>query len=337
MSAPLLIGTDDGVTLVDIGARQRPEVLAHALGGMRIECVATDGVRAIAGTYEEGAYVSLDGGRTWEPVPRGAIPHERVTSAAIGPSGTDVPRMFVGTEPSHLYRSDDDGDTWFELEALQDIGSRPEWSFPPRPWTHHVRTIAPHPTNPNVLLVGIELGGLMRSTNGGLSFEDHHSGAHRDTHQVEWDPFGRSCVEAGGTGAARSADSEADQWHDASDGLAETYVWSVAVDPTRFDHWYVTAAPGPYDAHVDSRDAHAIIAERYERNGEWRRIDPALEIGEHERLHEMPYALVAPRDPSLELVAGTRDGTLLVRGADGTWQRQSAGLAPVTAMASAES
>ena len=34
------------------------------------------------------------------------------------------------------------------------------WSFPPRPWTSHVRWIAPSPLDADLLLVGIELGGL---------------------------------------------------------------------------------------------------------------------------------------------------------------------------------
>jgi hypothetical protein len=51
-----------------------------------------------------------------------------------------------------------------ELVALLELPSRPSWSFPPRPWTSHVRWIAPSPHDADLLLIGIELGGLMRST-----------------------------------------------------------------------------------------------------------------------------------------------------------------------------
>ena len=50
--------------------------------------------------------------------------------------------VYAGTEPSALYRSDDGGETWHELESLLELPSRPTWSFPPRPWTSHVRWIA---------------------------------------------------------------------------------------------------------------------------------------------------------------------------------------------------
>jgi hypothetical protein len=67
--------------------------------------------------------------------------------------------VYAGTEPSALFRSDDRGATWRELTALLELPSRLSWSFPPRPWTSHVRWIAPNPHDADLLLVGIELGG----------------------------------------------------------------------------------------------------------------------------------------------------------------------------------
>src|SRR5439155_24770714 len=92
-------------------------------------------------------------------------------------------------------------------EALLELPSRPTWSFPPRPWTSHVRWIAPNPHDADVLLVGIELGGLMRSVDGGTSWEDHRPGAQRDVHSLAWHPRVRGrAYEAGGGGAAWSDD-----------------------------------------------------------------------------------------------------------------------------------
>src|SRR5919197_517626 len=102
-----------------------------------------------------------------------------------------------------LFRSRDSGETWVELEALRRLPSAPTWSFPPRPWTSHVRWVAPCPHDPGLLLVGIELGGLMRSEDGGRTWSDHRPGAQRDVHALAWHPSapGRA-YEAGGGGAA---------------------------------------------------------------------------------------------------------------------------------------
>src|ERR687887_29581 len=105
--------------------------------------------------------------------------------------------------PSYCVAADGErvlaGSPWTELEALQDIPSRERWSFPPRPWTHHVRWIAPDPHDEQALLVGIELGGLMSSDDGGATFSDHRPGAKRDTHFVAWHPHapGRAYQSAG--------------------------------------------------------------------------------------------------------------------------------------------
>src|SRR3989441_1187203 len=82
----------------------------------------------------------------------------------------------------------DRGESWRELDALLELPSQPNWSFPPRPWTSHVRWIAPSPYDANLLLVGIELGGLMRSSDGGESWQDHRPGAQPDVHSLAWHP-----------------------------------------------------------------------------------------------------------------------------------------------------
>ncbi len=77
--------------------------------------------------------------------------------------GADGGVVWAGTEPSALFRSEDGGWHWQELPALRNIPSAPTWSFPPRPWTSHVRWITPDPHEAERIFVGIELGGVMRS------------------------------------------------------------------------------------------------------------------------------------------------------------------------------
>src|SRR5690606_22442766 len=76
-------------------------------------------------------------------------------------------RIFAGSRGRGVWRSDDGGSSWRELDALRRLPSASTWSFPPRPWTSHVRWIAPNPHDAGLLLAGIELGGLMRSTDRG--------------------------------------------------------------------------------------------------------------------------------------------------------------------------
>src|SRR4029450_10718504 len=255
---------------------------AISLDGSGAQCLALDPSDAdvvYAGLREGGVRRTIDGGASWVDC---GLPAPGVFSLAV--SGADG-AVYAGTEPSALYRSDDRGESWVELSGLLELPSRPTWSFPPRPWTSHVRWIAPSPAAARLLLVGIELGGLMRSTDRGETWHDHRPGAQRDVHSLAWHPHatGRA-YEAGGGGAAWSEDG-GDTWHAADEGRDRHYTWSVAVDPDDPELWYVSASTGPYAAH-GGRDPQALI---YRRDGEW----TALAGGLPEPLPEMAEALRA--------------------------------------------
>src|SRR4028119_309906 len=131
------------------------------------------------GTSDEGLFKSSDGGRSWEHL--SGVKHPRITAAAISPVDG---ALYAGTEPSSLFVSRDGGESWRELEGLKNLPSAPTWSFPPRPWTSHVRSIAVSFENPNLIATGIELGGVMRSSDGGESWQDQRPGAYADCHTL---------------------------------------------------------------------------------------------------------------------------------------------------------
>jgi photosystem II stability/assembly factor-like uncharacterized protein len=164
-----------------------------------------------------------------------------------------------------------------------------------------VRWIAPNPHDAGVLLVGIELGGLMRSTDRGETWQDHRPGAQRDVHCLAWHPRAEGrAYEAGGGGAAWSEDGGA-TWHPADDGRDRHYTWAVAVDPDDPERWYVSASTGPFKAHGEG-DPQAHIYRRRAGEG-WQPITGGLP----DPLPAMPYSLVAVDG---RLIAGLRNGDL---------------------------
>jgi hypothetical protein len=291
----LYASTGDGIARLDevSGAWD----VAISLRGSHAQCLAVDPRDAdvvYAGLRDGGVRRTRDGGRSWVDC---RLPGPGVFSVAV--SAVDG-AVYAGTEPSALFRSDDEGNSWRELDALLELPSRPTWSFPPRPWTSHVRWIAPSPHNADLLLVGIELGGLMRSIDGGASWQDHRPGAQRDVHSLAWHPrIERRAYEAGGGGAAWSDDG-GERWRPADKGRDRHYTWAVAVEPDEPDAWYVSASTGPFAAHGRADPEARIYAWR---GGGWH----ALAGGLPEPLLAMPYALVAT---GRRLFAGLADGQL---------------------------
>jgi photosystem II stability/assembly factor-like uncharacterized protein len=258
---------------------------------------------------------SSDGGETFEDVP---LPESDVFSVAVSLADRSV---YAGTEPSRLFRSQNGGEGWEELVALQEIPSQPDWSFPPRPWTSHVRWIAPSPHDPELVLVGIELGGLMRTDDGGTSFSDHRPEAARDVHCLTWHPSapGRA-YEAGGDGVAWSRDGGR-SWDKADDGRDRRYAWALAVDPDDPERWFVSAAPSPFAAHGSDPSDSAIY--RWEGSGPWQAIEGPFD--------SHVYALATARG---QLFAGLGDGTLLQSEDLGeTWSNLDERIGGITALA----
>jgi len=311
----LLVAT--GEALVRVAGRKAEELLERP----GLHAVAVDPgspERIAAGCRGAGIWESDDGGSTWREA---ALPAPDVFSVAFGPDGA----LYAGCEPSALYVRRE-GAPWHELATMRELPSAPTWSFPPRPWTSHVRWIAPSPHDPGVVLVGIELGGLMRTDDGGETWADHRPGAQRDVHALAWHPTEpERAYEAAGGGAAWSRDG-GETWEPADEGRDRHYTWALAVDPADPGRWYVSAAPGPYEAH-GSRPARAALY-RWSGEGPWEELD----LGLPRPLEAMPYALVWTDG---RLVAGLRDGRLLESEDGGeTWRDSGTpGLGRVVAMA----
>ncbi len=273
---------EDGLLVIEGVERPRTE---RRLENRKPRCLAVDPQRPgtlYCGTADRGLWRSADAGASWDPVGRG-ISHTNVTALAV--SGTERVGanavVYAGTEPSALFRSEDGGDSWRELEGMRQLPSSSGWSFPPKPQTSHVRWISPDPTQPGRLFVCIEAGALVRSRDGGETWEDRVDDGPLDTHTLALheDAPGRLYSAAGdgvlsaGREYSQSPDGGA-TWERLSDGLGHHYLWGLAVDPADPDTAVVSAASSPFHAHFPGVAESTLY--RREGGGPWHEVRGGL-------------------------------------------------------------
>lgn len=220
--------------------------------------------RVLVGTVGDGIHRSEDSGESWERVGAGTV-DDRVTTLASDPSNPR--RFYAGTEPSRVYVTADAGEIWTPLEGLTDLPSASNWAFPPRPSTHHVKWIEVAPDDPERFYVAIEAGALVRSFDGGETWEDRVPTGRRDTHTMTTHPDApERAWAAAGDGFAVS-DDRGDTWTYPQEGLDHRYCWSVAVDPADPERLLLSAATGPRTAHTAGA-AESYVYRRTE-GGPW--------------------------------------------------------------------
>ncbi len=260
----ILVATDREVLVIDI----ERGAFAPAQGiGDRPTCLATDPLvhrRAWCGTHRSGVFRSDDGGRSWQSV---GLAGRLIMAVTASPVERDV--VWVGTEPSEVWRSGDAGATWAQTSRLGTLSSSSDWSFPPRPDTHHVRWIACHPLEAERLWVAIEAGALVSTMDGGRTWRDRVPGGPWDTHELAIHRGAPNTLRVSAGDGYFESDDDGATWRSPSVGLEVGYLRSVAIDPEHPDIVVVSASSGPHSAYVagrsDGRLYRRVTRERWER------------------------------------------------------------------------
>jgi photosystem II stability/assembly factor-like uncharacterized protein len=232
----------------------RCETVSEAFPGEIIQAVGgccKQPERAFAGV-RDGLHRTDDGGLQWRKVLDGDF-----RSVAVDPTDDDV--IYAGTDPVHLYRSEDGGDTWEELTSLQRLPDetharlgetetidmkvshnpnfrhrRQDWWFPVPPHQGHILQMSIHPDDSNLLLLAIEHGGVARSTDRGRTWEDVSEGIdYLDMHYVTSLPHRFDRWFASSARGFYVTDDPAEGWTRAEDGCNRNYFHDIVFLPPK--------------------------------------------------------------------------------------------------------
>ncbi len=149
----LSISTDGGASwtrVADPREELNPRTLAQDPQDVEHLYLGSDG---------HGVYVSTDRGATWTIANTGMIDYA-VLSLAVSPIDGD--HVYAGTADGHVFETLDGGATWRDLT--------PGLALEPHE-RHGVTDLTLDPAHPDTLIATIDLAGVLRSDDGGATWE----------------------------------------------------------------------------------------------------------------------------------------------------------------------
>lgn len=307
----LIAGTSRGVYRVKDGERL-------------LDCASVKEVVEISGQLlvgcSAGLYRSLDGGEHWELI---GFEESEVWQIRASPH-----RIWISTQPAGLYYSDDDGATWNDVVAFNEAPERDSWCIPVDPiLPGRARALVINRVNPDQLLVGVEVGGIMRSEDGGASWAMVLPGDNPDLHMIFQHPSEPNVVFAstgygrldgvadmveGNAGVLRSDDFGA-TWQYTWQGITPRYSRPMCIDR---DGLTVASAPTAFSHYKEEGGARAMLFRSDDQGQSWRSLGDKTHSPSAANFH----GLIADPEHSGAVYVGTDTGEVWHVSGDATWR-----------------
>lgn len=333
----LLVATLNGL---DILERESPGAqwtrTGHELDGRHVSSLmkppGDSGI--FAGVHNGGIFHSADGGRTWTPRDSG-VTVAHVYSLAYQAHAGGV-RLYAGTEPVALFRSDDNGANWTELPAIRAAPGHETWTFPPPPHLAHTKNYLFDAQNPDVFYVAIEQGALLKTTDGGKTWRDLERGFHRpddvwpkDVHRVVRDPRNPDRIFMASGQGLFASDDAGENWRQLTDmSFRVGYPDQIMFSPSDPSVLFASGAERDPRTWRTSHEAHGTVLRSRDAGRTWEDANKGLPNTGRANI-EAFNAAVWPG--GFMLLVGNTDGEIYASEAAGdTWTLVASGLKPVS-------
>lgn len=336
LSNELFVATVDGIHLLqrDSAGHQWRSV-NHALAGYHVCSLTVEPTTGlmIAGAHNGGVAISEDRGRTWH-FRNDGIAYLNVFSVATSVV-SGKPRLYAGTEPAHLYVSEDLGASWRELESLRSAPNLDDWTFPPPPHEAHVKHITFDPHDPECIYASVEQGELLRSRDGGETWEALLSQAgvvkeaEGDAHRlVVRSSNPNELFLPTGFGLFKSEDDGKTWVNDKAKLPWIGYPDSMVFNPNRQDLMFVAGGKEIPHFWIGPRNANASVARTRDGGKSWELASQGLPAEMKASIEAMSIEAVDDRSA---LFIGTTAGEVFCSDDEGdTWNRIVDGLPSIS-------
>jgi photosystem II stability/assembly factor-like uncharacterized protein len=324
MTSTLYLGTNKGVAILRSEDGQQWELAHQALQSWAVPMVAVSPSapnRVYAGTRGDGVWVSEDFGASWKKPSFGRRGPGKCRCVAVDPN--DPNTVYAGTEPIDLFVSHDGAANWERVDAIWDVLWVAQVDYPPGRPTNaiepHVRDIAVDPKDPNTVLIGLQVGYMLKSTNGGASWEVLNQDLDADVHSIAIDPSHPSRVWiATGGDYARAGLADGKALYRSENGGANwepmameefpdhEYSVPIVVNPQDPRILYSSVASGPPSSWAKNPNgASGLVIRSTDAGTSWENLTDALPVQTKQLAQAMAVNPTEPRHVYLAFRGGT--------------------------------
>lgn len=317
MATVLYVATNEGVVTVN-NAGSNWEVGSHGIKNWDVNEIAIqpdNPLQVYAATRGDGVLRSEDGGETWSKPNRGKAGPGKVKCVTIDPH--DYNTVYAGGEPIAVWVSHDKGESWASLDGIQDVKGIGEIDYPVPAVEPHVRDIVIDATDQQTIYATLQVGFMVKSTDGGKSWNLLDKGVDADAHQLvarkdqperlylSTGGHSHRLGEAPGRALYRSLDGGA-SWLPMGMEFDQEYSIPMVTDPRDEDVVYSAVAYGnPNQWRKRETGAGASLIRSTDGGETWQALNTTNEIS---RFYAEAITL-DPSDPDNVFVA-TRQGHL---------------------------
>ena len=294
MASILYVATDEGVVTLKSEDGRSWKQEHHGLKDWQIPEVAVSPEtpsRVFAGTRGDGVWVSEDFGATWKKPCYGKRGPGKVRCLAFDPH--DSKTLYAGTEPIDVFVSHDEAKSWARLDTVWDIPWVSTITYPVATVEPHVRDITIDPKDPKTMFVALQVGYMLKTTDGGKNWALLNKNLDCDVHTIVLHPDdgnrifiatgGHDCRAGKALGRALYSSADGGQsWAPMAMEFKEEYSVPLTVHPTKHNVLYAAVANGqPGQWRKRGGDAQAFLIQSTDVGNSWKKLEGAVSQATH--------------------------------------------------------
>lgn len=226
--------------------------------------------------------------------------------------------LYAGVEPIDMFVSNDEAKSWTRLDSVWKVPWVESVRFAGRGVEPHIRNIVFDPKKPNTIYATLQVGFILNSTDGGVSWKLLDKGLDADVHTIVIDSLNSDfIVVSTGGGYFRNkgqtrvpalyiSNDGGESWLPTATNFTQDFSIPLVRDPKNYNIHYSSIANGSHPRWRRPTGAESLILRTEDGGKTWDRLD----IGFTEMSMNFPQSLVIDEAQREVIFAGLDNGNL---------------------------